>query len=147
MSGPIIFLDVNIPMYAAGVDHPLKAPCMWVMQELAEGRLAAAIDTEIIQEILYRYSAIQKWDTAVTMATSLLELVTTVFPIMPEDAWTTIELYKKYAPQGLNARDILHSAIMRDNGLSIILSVDEHFDRIEGLTRVDPRGLYRERKD
>jgi hypothetical protein len=38
------------------------------MQEIAEGRLTVAIDTEIIQEILYRYGAIQHWDMATTLA-------------------------------------------------------------------------------
>jgi predicted nucleic acid-binding protein len=52
MSQLLHFLDVNIPMYAAGKDHRSRAACVYVMQEIAEGRLIVAIDTEIIQEIL-----------------------------------------------------------------------------------------------
>jgi predicted nucleic acid-binding protein len=31
---------------------------------------------------------------------------------------------------------------MRNNGLAEILSTDEHFDQIDGILRLDPRGLY-----
>lgn len=62
MSAPVVFLDVNVPMYAAGADHPHKAACVWAMEEVAEGRLAVAIDVEIVQEILHRYSAIRRWE-------------------------------------------------------------------------------------
>ena len=40
---PAIFLDVNIPMYAAGKEHPYKAPRAWVMRQVGAGRLAVAI--------------------------------------------------------------------------------------------------------
>ena len=51
MNEDIFLLDVNIPMYAAGKDHPYREACIRVMSEVAEGRLAAAIDTEVIQVI------------------------------------------------------------------------------------------------
>lgn len=142
MSQPLYFLDVNIPMYAAGTDHPYKVACVWVMQEIAEGRLATAIDTEIIQEILYRYGVLQQWGTATTMAENLLDLVPTVYPVSITDIRKAIEFFKTYASQGIKARDALHAAVMQNNGLTHILSTDEHFDHIEGLTRVDPQTLY-----
>jgi predicted nucleic acid-binding protein len=142
MSQLLHFLDVNIPMYAAGKDHPAKAACVYVMQEIAAGRLIVAIDTEIIQEILYRYGAIQHWDTATTLAENLLDLVPTVYPVDTTDIRKAIELFKKYAPQGVTARDVLHAAVMQNNGLTYIISMDEHFDRLEGLTRIAPQALY-----
>lgn len=136
MTLPTFFLDVNIPMYAAGTDHPYRAACVWVMHEVAEGRLAVAIDTEIIQEILHRYSAIQQWKVGLTMAVNLLDLVPRVHPVDIGDIYRTIELFKKYAPHGVTARDALHAAVMQNNDLTHILSTDQHFDRIQGITRV-----------
>jgi hypothetical protein len=72
-------LDVSVPMYAAGQAHAYKESCVWIMSEVAAGRLDVAIDTEIVQEILYRYGALQRWDVAVALATDLLTLVPTVF--------------------------------------------------------------------
>jgi hypothetical protein len=31
---------------------------------------------------------------------------------------------------------------MQNNGLTYIISMDEHFDRLEGLTRIAPQALY-----
>lgn len=137
MSRPVFFLDVNVPMYAAGTDHPCKAACVWLMNEVAEGRLAVAIDTEIVQEILHRYSAIRQWETGITMALSLLDLVPVVYPVTVTDIRQTIEVFKRNAPQGITARDALHAAVMQSNDLTCILSGDQHFDHIEGISRVD----------
>lgn len=142
MNDSPILLDVNVPVYAAGQIHPYKEACVWVMTEIAEGRLAVAIDTEMIQEILYRYGVLQRWAIAVAVATHLLDLVPTVYPVLPADARLAIELFGRYAPQGVKARDLLHVAVMQNNGLTKILSTDEHFDRVEGVTRLDPQELF-----
>lgn len=142
MSDDIILLDVSVPMYAGGQEHPLKPACTWIMQEAAEGRLNVAIDTETIQEVLYRYGALQRWDIATTMAASLLDLVPAVYPVLPADARRAIELFRDYAPLGVKARDVLHAAIMKNNGLLQIISTNHHFDRIEGITRLDPQVLF-----
>jgi predicted nucleic acid-binding protein len=131
-------LDVNVPMYAAGRDHPYRQSCITILSHIADGSLAAAIDTEIIQEILYRYGALREWDVAVKMATNLLTLAPLVLPITPADAAAAVELFAKYAPAGVTARDLIHVAVMRNNGLTTIISTDAHFDRVDGITRLDP---------
>ncbi len=144
MNGGIALLDTNVPMYAAGQAHPYKEPCAWVMAEIVEGRLKAAMDTEHVQEILYRFSALQKWETAVSIASTLMEIVPTLFPVLPADARLAVELFGRYAAQGVKARDLLHVAVMRNNGITQIISADRHFDRVEGIIRLDPQDLYRQ---
>lgn len=136
MSNQTFFLDVNIPMYAAGADHPRKSACVWVMQEIARGRVNAAVDTEIIQEILHRFGAIRQWAVGSTMAENLLDLVPTVYPVHAGDLRKAINVFRKYGPQGITARDALHVAVMLNNGLTHILSTDTHFDLVVGITRI-----------
>jgi len=135
-------LDVNVPMYAAGKEHPYKVPCAWVMTEIAEGRIEAAIDVEIIQELLYRYGAIKQWRLGVTMAENLLDIVTQIYPIEPADVRLTIKLFERYTPKGITARDAVHVAVMQNNGLTEIISTDAHFDLIKGIQRLDPQMLF-----
>jgi predicted nucleic acid-binding protein len=142
VSDSLLLLDVNIPIYAAGQPHPYKAACVRVMTKIAEGELHAAIDAETIQEILYRYGALKRWDIAVAMATNLAKLVPTVYPILSADAELAIGLFAEYAPQGIKARDLIHAAVMQHNGLSQIISTDQHFDQIDGIIRLDPQQLY-----
>ncbi|MGH2351520.1 MAG: type II toxin-antitoxin system VapC family toxin [Chloroflexota bacterium] len=144
MSAAPVFLDVNVPMYAAGEPHAYKEACLWVLTEIAAGRISAAIDTEAIQEILYRYGAQQRWELAVAVANELLIAVPAVYPVDTTDIRLAIQLFQQYAPQGVKARDLIHAAVMQNNGLTEIISTDAHFDRIEGITRMDPLRLFRE---
>jgi predicted nucleic acid-binding protein len=125
-------------MYAAGRDHPYRQSCVTILSRIADGDLAAAIDTEIIQEILYRYGAMREWDVAVKMASNLLQLAPQVLPITPADAATAVELFAEYAPAGVTARDLIHVAVMRNNEIVTIISTDAHFDQIDGIIRLDP---------
>lgn len=136
------FLDVNVPMYAAGRAHPYKEPCVWVMTEITEGRLEVAIDVEVIQEILHRYGAIERREVGLTLAENLLDLVPTVYPVEPEDVRLAMELFRRYGPRGLTARDAIHAAVMQRRGLHEILSTDAHFDLVEGIRRLDPKQLF-----
>ncbi len=136
------FLDVNVPMYAAGKDHLYKESCVWVLTEVANGRLDTIVDAEIIQEILYRYGAIQQWQIGVQMARNLLDLVPKVLPVTASDVKTAVSLFAHYAPQGVKARDVLHTAVMQNHDLTHIISTDRHFDQIDGITRLDPQVLF-----
>jgi len=142
VNDPMALLDVNVPMYAAGRAHPYKEACVWVMTEVAESRLAAAIDVEAVQEILYRYRELQQWETGFTMANSLLDLVPIVYPVSLDDVRLTVDLFRQYAPQGVKARDLIHVAVMRNRGLTRIISTDQHFDRIAEIVRIDPKVLW-----
>jgi predicted nucleic acid-binding protein len=141
---PLIFLDVNIPMYAAGKPHPYRQSCAWVMSEVASGRLSAAIDAEIVQEILYRFGSLKLWELAVAMASEVLNLIPVVLPVTQDDAMRSVALFERYAPTGISARDVVHVAVMQNNGLAEIISTDEHFDTIEGIKRLDPLSLFEE---
>lgn len=138
MNGKPFFLDVNVPMYAAGQPHRYKSPCSQVMKAIAEERLSVAIDTEIIREILYRYGALQRWEIAVPMALDVMTLTSTILPVTEEVIRLTVDMFERYAKKGATARDLIHAAVMKTNELVEIISVDEHFDRIEGIQRIDP---------
>lgn len=147
MSVVPVFLDVNVPMYAGGREHPLKAACVWVMRQAAEGLLNVAVDTEIIQEILHRYSAIGEPRIGIKMGTSLLNIVPTTYPVNVADMQLAIEIFEKYVGQGITARDALHVAVMRNNGLTHIVSADQHFDCVEGITRVKVGSLEQTKRN
>lgn len=147
MSERPLFLDVNVPMYAAGGDHPLREACARIMSAVAKGELAAAIDVEIIQEILHRFGAMDRWPLAVELAQTTLTIMPIVLPITKEDMITAVELAERYGSQGAKARDLIHAAVMRNNGLSAIVSTDRHFDLISGLTRIDPIQLFEDQVD
>jgi len=104
VNGARVFMDVNVPMYAGGREHPLREACVWVMRQTGEGRLDAAVDVEILQEVLHRYGAMGEPEIGVTMATNLLDIVPTIYPITVADLRVTIDVFEKYAHLGITAR-------------------------------------------
>jgi|FaiFalDrversion2_1042247.scaffolds.fasta_scaffold13000_2 hypothetical protein len=138
----VVFLDANIVMYAVGSEHPYRLPCQKVMAAIANNTLTAAIDTEIVQEILHRYGALRRYAEAVTIAENLLSLVALVYPVTLRDILRSLELFAAYSVQGVQARDTIHAAVMQNNGIRLIVSADRHFDLIEGIERIDPQELF-----
>jgi len=141
---PAFFVDVNVPMYAAGGEHPLREACAWALEAIVEGRFSAAIDAEIVQEILYRFGALNRRELGARVARDTMAIIPTIYPVNAEDASRAVDLFEQYSEQRLPARDCLHAAVMLGRGLSSILSTDSHFDTVTGLTRVDPLSLFRE---
>jgi predicted nucleic acid-binding protein len=101
--------------------------------------LRAAIDTEIVQEILHSYSALRRYAEAVAIAQDLLSVVNLVYPVTLRDIRRALELFSAYSAQGVQARDTIHAAVMQNNGIRLIISADRHFDLIEGIERIDPQ--------
>lgn len=138
MPSATIFVDANIPMYAVGAGHPLKAPCLRVMSLLAEGMLPAITNAEVLQEILHRYLALGRRD----FGTELVRRFGSMLPIIPVTG-DDVVLAAELAPQhpGLAARDLVHVAVMLHNHLDTIVSADAHFDGIPGIRRLAPESL------
>ncbi len=137
------FLDSNIFMYAAGRGHPLKVPCVALLQRVAHEELEAVTNAEVLQEILYRYGAIGEREHGLHLARLAVDQVGgEVLPVTLVDMQRTFELIGRYGT-GIKSRDAVHAAIMLNHGLTHVISADTHFDLIEGISRVDPRTAAR----
>jgi len=134
----VFFLDVNVIMYAAGKPHPYKNPCIRILSDVEKGHLATVINTEILQELLYRYSRIGIAEKGIQLCRQVLKLPLTVLPVTIDDINLAIELFEEYHTKGLKPRDAIHAATLRQNGYNHILSADKDFDRIDFVKRIDP---------
>jgi predicted nucleic acid-binding protein len=132
----IHFIDTNIPMYAVGAEHPLKAPCLAILEAVARGDLVAITDVEVLQEILQRYTALGQRERAAEVARLFLQIVPDALSITKDTVLLAIELH--LAHTALQARDALHAAVMQQHGIDRIISADRHFDALAGVTRIDP---------
>ena len=143
MSSEAIFLDVNVPMYAAGQPHIYREACAWVMGEVAAGHLGGCYrHRDYSGDFLYRYGALRRFDLAVALASEVLNLVPTVLPITRDDALKSVDLFKRFGTSGVTARDVLHTAVMHNHHLQQIITTDAHFESIPGLIRIDPLSMF-----
>lgn len=131
-----VLIDANIPMYAAGKSSPYKEPCKEILARIAFGTLDGVTDVEVFQEILYRYYYIGKQALGRRIFADFRTIMDTVLSVCATDVFLAHALMGQY-PQ-VPPRDLLHAAVMKNNGLGAILSADRDFDAIEGIKRLDP---------
>ena len=137
-----VFIDTNIPMYAAGTPHPLRDPCQAIIRAVAEGKLKAVTDAEVLQEILYRYLHIGEWEKGLMVFDLFRRIMLGhILPLDEEDVQRARELAEEY-PR-LSPRDLIHLAVMLRHGLHEIISADRGFDRIREIRRLEPAEFAR----
>jgi len=130
----MILVDSNVPMYLVGAEHPHKLDAQRLLDALIAGEERLVTDVEVLQEILHRYSTIERPDAIQPAFDALLSLVDEVVAIgleQVEDAKGII-----LGGYGLSARDAVHVAVMRAHGIRRILSFDTGFDRYPGIERL-----------
>lgn len=132
-----IFLDVNVPMYTVGAAHPLKGQCIKVLS-LAEAVPGAFVtDSEVFQEIIHRYTSIGQWQRGREIFAEFAVLMSgRIAPVLFTDVQHASGLADIHPD--LQARDLLHAAIMSRLGVTQIVSTDSGFDHIADIERLDP---------
>ncbi len=134
---PAVFIDANVPIYAAGRDHPYKEPCARVLRVLADDPQSFLTDSEVLQEILHRYLASGRWALGREVVRAFAEAMRgRIEPVHGEDVILAVELADRHP--GVSARDLVHTGVMQRVGVSRIISADTDFDRLDGIQRLDP---------
>jgi len=132
-----VFLDANIPMYAAGRPHPLRQPCLDALTLVALHPDAFFTDAEVVQEILHRYRAQGRWLEGAQLFARFAALmqprIETVTFVDVERAAALAATYPS-----LDARDLLHLAIMNRVVATRIISADKGLDEVADVERLDP---------
>lgn len=130
----MIFVDSNVPMYLVGAEHPNKGRAQLLLQTAVLDGERLVTDAEVLQEILHRYTAIERLDAIQPAFDLVLGVVDEVFPVDPVD----VDHAKQIVLGGssFTARDALHIAVLERQGISRVLSFDADYDRRPGLTRL-----------
>src|SRR3990170_3067163 len=131
----LYFLDSNILMYTLGASHPFKAPCIKILERIRTAKIHVCTNTEILQEILYRYHSIGKKNIAHQTCELLKDIADPILPVTLEDITRAMSLMDQYP---VPVRDAIHTATMLNNDIRHIISTDTHFDEIQGITRIQP---------
>ena len=130
----MILIDSNIPMYLVGAAHPHKIDAQRLLERCIAERRRLVTDAEVLQEILHRYSNIERPDAIQPALDALLGVVDEVFPVEKDDVLGARDILLG-SPE-ISSRDALHLAIMRRHGIQSILSFDPGFDLVPGITRM-----------
>ncbi len=130
----IVFIDSNIPMYVAGREHPNREPSLRFLEAVRRNDVEACTSTEVLQEILYRYSAVGRFDVAREVYDLFVAMCPMIFGVTLTDTNLARDILMKR--QGVSARDAVHAAVMLNHDIEWIATFDSDFDRVEGIRRL-----------
>jgi predicted nucleic acid-binding protein len=129
-----LFIDTAVLMYAAGADHPLRAPSVRIIKQVRDGELDGVISAEVIQEIFHRFVAIHRPDLGTTLARDALDLFAPVLPVTHGVMDRMPALVERYP--SLAARDLVHVATCLEHGVGELVSPDRGFDSVSEIRRL-----------
>lgn len=130
------FIDTNILMYAVGSEHPLKQPSLNILKKISDGDIMAVTDTEVFQEVAYRYWSQRKWPIAVQVLADYQLLFHEIYSVEKEHLELYYELLSKHA--FLSPRDAIHAAVMQAHEVELIYTVDRAFKKLPFLEVCEP---------
>jgi len=130
----LIFIDSSIPMYLVGAPHPHKIDCQVILERVTAAGERLVTDTEVLQEILHRYCAIEMRDAIEPTFRAILAIVDEILPIERRDVLRAAEIAQSRSR--LTARDAIHIAVIERYAIPSILSFDTDFDRWPGVQRI-----------
>jgi len=129
----VIFIDSNIPMYLVGASHPHKTNAQRLLEKLIRDDQRLVTSAEVLEEILYRYVAIDRRDAIQPAFDALTGVVDEVLAVDRAAVERAKRIVLEY--QRLSARDAVHLAVMEQHGIDRILSFNRGFDGFAGITR------------
>ncbi|MDN5750480.1 MAG: type II toxin-antitoxin system VapC family toxin [Pseudonocardia sp.] len=130
----MILVDANIPMYLVGADHPNKFRAAAAVERAVGDGDRLVTDAEVLQEILHRFTAIERPEAIGLAFDVLLAVVEETLPIDVVDVHAAKDVLA--GGYRLSARDALHVAVMARHGIDSVMSLHGGFDRYPGLRRV-----------
>lgn len=134
-----VFIDTCIPMYAAGGDHPFRKSCQEIIIAVASGDLNAYTNTEVLQEILYRFYRIQRKETGYQLFDYFARVMDgSILPVTAHDLMLARHLSFKYEESNLSPWDLIHLAVMLNNNIKQIITTDKSFQSVGEVTVIVP---------
>jgi len=121
-------------MYLIGAAHPHKTEAQVILERLIAAGQRLVTDAEVLEEILHRYTTIEKREAIGPALQVTLDIVDEVIPIEKAEVLRAGETVQNRAL--MSARDAVHIAVMERHRIRSILSFDADFDRWPGLQRI-----------
>jgi len=126
-----VFIDTNIPIYAAGNEHPNKEPSIKILEKISKVQIFGVTSAEVLQEILHRYQSINMLSSGIEIFEEFSNIVDEILPIN----FKILETAKNILTgnPGILTRDALHAATMEHYNIDYIATFDKHFSIFKNI--------------
>jgi uncharacterized protein len=134
-----MYVDTSVFMYAIGTPSPFREACQGILEAAVARRVVLVTSAETLQELLHRYRSLGREGQVRIAFNAVTVSVEQLFPVTGADVEEARRLGEKL-PRGsaVPARDLVHAAVARRNGVREILTTDRHMNVIPGVVVIDP---------
>ena len=126
-----VFIDTNIPMYAAGSEHPNRQPSQKILEKISRRQIFGVTSVEVLQEILHRYQTINMLSSGIEIFEEFSNIVDEILPInfkILENAKNILS-----GNPDILTRDAIHAATMEHYNIDYIATFDKHFSIFKNI--------------
>jgi predicted nucleic acid-binding protein len=121
-------------MYLVGAPHTHESDARRLLERVIGERQRLVTDTDVLEEILHRYLAIDRRDAIQPAFDALIGIVDQLLAVdrsIAERAKLLVLGYRQ-----LSARGAVHLAVMEQHGIDQIMTFDSGFDSFPGISRL-----------
>jgi predicted nucleic acid-binding protein len=135
----MIFLDTNIILRYLTRDDIGKAErCHELLQKASRGEAQLFTSESVIAEVVYVLSSPRLYHLPPDKAAAMLRPIIAVLALKPAVKQLYLRALGLYATHHIDFEDALSVAHMEQQGITEIMSYDQHFDRVDSVTRREP---------
>jgi predicted nucleic acid-binding protein len=132
-----VLVDTNVFLYARGRDHKYREACRALLGTAPSGVVRLEASVEVVQE--FTHVLMRRGVDPLSAVAQGHEVSAQCLLHAFDEAVLAraLALVAEYSTLGM--RDAVHAATALEVDLVQVVSADRVFDRIEGVSRVDPR--------
>lgn len=133
------FLDTNIFVRHLANDDPQRSPaCLALIQAIEQGRIEAWTSDMVVAEIAYVLSSKRSYNLDRETIRDLILPIINLPGIKLPSKRLYQRVFELYVSLPIDYVDAYHAALMESRKRNDLYSYDLDFDRVPGLTRLEP---------
>jgi predicted nucleic acid-binding protein len=134
----VYFIDSNVFFYAKMLDREYGEDCAKILDRIVKGKLKAATSTLVIIELA---NALRKYglsEEVKDVVDAVFSLDIRIFDVDSLDVRNAVNTFDEFR---ISPCDCVHLATMKETGITNIISADKDFDKVNWITRSDPKDV------
>ncbi len=139
----VSFLDTNIFLRHLIADDPVRSPaCLALLQAIERGETSVWTSELVIAELVFVLSSKRGYNLGREAIRDLLLPLIELPGLKLPHKRLYRRIFDLYTSLPIDYVDAYHAALIENRGQPELYSYDTHFDRIAGITRMEPQASF-----
>ncbi len=136
----MVYIDANVLVISLLDLSPRGDSARELMGLIDGGSVEAVTSSLTLDEVMWTFIKSGRKDSLTKAVSGFYESNVRVVPVSSQAPLNACGIIDEY---GLDSRDAIHAAVMRENRMTEILSEDKHFDKVGWMKRYSIEGFIK----